>query len=416
MKKILDSLLIIEKIEYRKKQDKNKLWLPFYNYYIYLLQKTVFACVLGISLILLFDLIKKRYLPIGYVILALAVYMLLQCYLVDTQISLFDDKYNIVSYLNGGMFTRKQKNKNKKIIEALLIFYNGGLGILLILVFELLNVCVIKDNIISLACLGLMPVIIYLFNIKYEYIKWIKKNINNIKNKDCYFGIIISFIAAMIIKLLDYKLENISKSGIRKTIDSSLKSDLSIYLVAFVVIYIITLLLANVIKKNKKYYLNGIYREFFYKEVESKIIFFNCLLVFFLLFDFKCLKENLLMTVLVSFLFTVYNNRFLLNDSFSNYYYMINSKRKMFSVITKETMVFGMALLIISTFIINQISLNLLKVIIFNVGLYFLNIIINLFIYRELMKKKADQRKKMNYIEIISGGLYLSEILVAIMI
>lgn len=371
---------------------------------------------MGISLILLFDLIKKRYLPIGYVILALAVYMLLQCYLVDTQISLFDDKYNIVSYLNGGMFTRKQKNKNKKIIEALLIFYNGGLGILLILVFELLNVCVIKDNIISLACLGLMPVIIYLFNIKYEYIKWIKKNINNIKNKDCYFGIIISFIAAMIIKLLDYKLENISKSGIRKTIDSSLKSDLSIYLVAFVVIYIITLLLANVIKKNKKYYLNGIYREFFYKEVESKIIFFNCLLVFFLLFDFKCLKENLLMTVLVSFLFTVYNNRFLLNDSFSNYYYMINSKRKMFSVITKETMVFGMALLIISTFIINQISLNLLKVIIFNVGLYFLNIIINLFIYRELMKKKADQRKKMNYIEIISGGLYLSEILVAIMI
>ncbi|MCH4259783.1 MAG: hypothetical protein LKF87_12720, partial [Clostridium tyrobutyricum] len=111
------------------------------------------------------------------------------------------------------------------------------------------------------------------------------------------------------------------------------------------------------------------------------------------------------------FLFTQYNQRYLLSDSFLNYMKLFNSKDKLLYSINKELI--KIELVIAAVFILSIQNLTLLSFVYILIGISFflVNIIINTFIYNNGLNLQYSNTEKINLIEKISGIFYVVELL-----
>lgn len=412
--KVIISWISLEKIEYRKRKDRIKLFIPFYNKYCYLLKKGVIMMLYILCCAVLYPLIKGNFLNVGYVLLVLALIMSFQSFMAYAQIDLLNEKYNLIEYSNCGFFSESEKKNNNKVMYLLLLIMNGGIGVGLILFVELINIMYTKDNIINYVCLGVFSILIYLYQLLIEYNKWIERNIKSDNYEDGYLWICISTIVLLFVKINNVKINILKLDECKRALDYIINSKLWFWTLLGIIAYILINKIMLLVQNKRTYYcFSNIKKEFYYKEVKGKITFYNIVLLLFVLFDKTSISCNLIMVVLVSFLFTIYNNRFLLNDSFLNYYYMINNKN-LFMKLSIETIIFPLLAIVYGTLILNNQASGILRSMLLGVLLLLFNKISNTFAYQYFFRTKAEDKQKQDFIEIINGFMYIFEIIILV--
>lgn len=416
MRELLYGLIIswinLEKIEYRKREDRMKLFIPFYNKYCYLMKKGVLMVLYILFCIVLYFLIKEKLLNVGYVLIVFALIMGVQTFMAYAQIDVLNEKYDLIEYCNGGFFSKNEKKKNNNVIYLLLVIMNGGLGVGLIIFVETINILYIKDNVVNYLCLGIFSILIYLYQLLIDYNKWIECNIKNDRYEEEYLWICISTIVLLFVKINNVKMNILKLDKCIKTLDYIINSKLWLWTALGIITYILINKL-KVLVQNKRncYCFYNIKKEFYHKEVKTKITFYNMVLLVFLLFDKTSVSCNLIMVVIVNFLFTIYNNRFLINDSFLNYYYMINNE-KIFIKISVETIAFSWIAFVYGTLVLNNQRDSVPLCLFLGALLLLFNNILNTFVYQYIFATKAEDRQKQSLVECINGIMYIFEILI----
>ncbi|ELP57777.1 hypothetical protein F502_17472 [Clostridium pasteurianum DSM 525 = ATCC 6013] len=124
------------------------------------------------------------------------------------------------------------------------------------------------------------------------------------------------------------------------------------------------------------------------------------------------LKKTLLISLCTCFLFSHYNQRYLLTDKFLNYIKLFKSNNNVILHITKKLLPIEIIHCIICLIFINKFSLQSLLYIFIGIMLFLLNILINSLIYHRGLKLKYSNRDKDDIISKISGGLYIIQFLI----
>lgn len=407
------TLKVITLLEYRQNKVKYSQFIPFYNFFIYNIVTVSPYFILLLVLGLTSNLIIMGYFKIEYIFMILSFFLCFLSFMSEAYIELFEQKYNFIKYINCGIFNLKEKSINNRGLAILMIGKNSIIYILSIFYFNFLNIYIIKENIIFHLFVSFGSLFIYCLSLIIGYRSWLNNNILKRKNSNMNLSIFIGLICIFLSKIFKINILKIDFNNIRIIFEQP------IFIFLFYLFIVVYIIISNnfVIKspiKFKKIIFKNIIKEFYEREVKNKLTVFVWILFSVNLFQGSEIGKNLLIIIIVSFMFSIYNNRFMLCIDFLNYYYLIANKN-FFISICKHTFFFPFSITIISTIFLNYWNIkNILLYGLFNVLLLFFNIAIGTAIYSLGFKTINEDKKKLSNIEIMSGIFYIFELIIVL--
>ena len=440
--KLLNLFKLENKLAYREFEIKIKEIIPFINIYIYNLNIFLRSLIFIIVLLIVGFLVKSGIVSLIYIYYLLIFLAFCSMYFTEDSIAIQNDRYKLNTYMLSGVFTDKEKEKNR---DCLTTYYTIKYTSIILLVQIFICVLIFQKK-----SKYLFPYILFNINFLIFFIlvtvKKLKKALNKYIIKDKYafkqkkLNILkIAFIIFLIIifKNINFKIEFNISFLFNNLLNEAVKISSIIInnknfiwsnfcILFFQLVIIFTCNKTTINKKNlSKEKLNPfdnkvnlilkpLQREFWNKEIRSKIISYLVIGLFFIIFDFINIKANLILMLIFCFLFTPFNQRYLLNNSFVNYLKFVNNKNVLYLLIRRLLPVI-MLLLNFFILLLNPINKFLLIKLIINNLVVMVNIAIQVCLYSYGFNRKVENQKKMNSVEISSGAIYILQIITIIM-
>jgi hypothetical protein len=428
--------------QYRNFYSKWGKEIPFINEKIYYMYKPfiiVLTYILLIATFYLFQYVFKLNLLNYFYVIFLVVFSI-HLIFYYSKIEYYNNQFKFISFIKSGLFSKGEIIRNTdmiitydliNLIAVMCITFftyfslkyniykniNVNEIFLCINIFLTLTCIAIKkintsykiyildkslkynSNYILLLILLILYIFIRLYNVKlvlnYSLINYLS-NLNNLYVRSIEFinkfNTYFFNIFFLVINLLNYTLFIISKNHVNYN-NKQYYSNINIWI-------------SDVLEKD-----HSINKDFFQKEIKNKLIFMCILIIIIYIVKISLLRKTILISFCVTFLFTQYNQRYLLSDSFLNYMKLFNSKDKLLYSINKELI--KIELVIAAVFILSIQNLTLLSFVYILIGISFflVNIIINTFIYNNGLNLQYSNTEKINLIEKISGIFYVVELL-----
>lgn len=440
---IKDYLIILKlrnMFQYRKFYNKWGNDLPFVNktiYYIYKLFIIILIYILSISTFYILQYILKLN-AMSYFYLTFLFIFLLYIAFYYSRIEYNDNQFKFISFIKNRMFSKDEIIRN----TYMLIKYDL-INIITILIFIFLNYFVLKYRIIKninckevLACINIFLILVYISieKVTNSYKKYIIGEIskNSFKKYIAYVVLLIIYVFIRFYNLrlifnynLLHNLNNIYLASIKylNSINTYYLNIIILILNLFYFIFFIVLRkndndfgkkeiynekniwLHNILNKE-----HSIKKDFFEKEVKNKLILMIIITIIVFIVQISLLKKTLIISFCLSFLFTQYNQRYLLSDKFLDYMKLFNVDDKIFYSIDKELIKMQLLIAIIFILSIQNIAFISFLYILIGICFFLINIIINTLIYDNGLNLKYSNVEKMNLTEKFSGVFYIVEL------
>ncbi|MGX7112241.1 hypothetical protein [Gemella cuniculi] len=348
-----------------------------------------------------------------------SVFLCLSAFMSEAYIEIFEQKYELIKFLNCGLFNVEERAQNNRDLIVIILGINTGIYIVSIVYYNLLNIFFIQENILYYVYVTFGAWFIYCFSLITGYRRRIRKSIDKKNNGNVKLSLFMGLLCTLLLKILKIDFSNISIDYLLKIINQWIKLEWYIFISLIFLFIISHILIYNHSNKesqriDKKRIFKDIVKEFYEREVKNKLSIFIWILCIINFIDGSEIGKNLLITIIICFMFSIYNNRFMLNSDFLNYYYLV-ANDKLFIYICKIILVFPLSITIISTIILNCFDIKkILTYEFINVLFLFFNVFVGTIIYSYGFKIINEDEKKLSNVELINGIFYIIELLIVV--
>lgn len=424
-------------LTFREFDGKYKNYLPFLNFKLY-------CFFVLIRIILMFVMLEISSLFFEYDLFEIEVaYIVVLCFFIFTvsvlsaSLKMQDEKYRIFTYFLGGLFNWNEKIKNEKALIYFTWLFHFSVFILFFIFILKTTYFMGEMNTIGNLLFHFNLLLIMGLIILYQCMSYFKKfnyGLNRKKSNDkskIPFVFIGGTVLVVICKIYDENFnDDIKKiyTFFYNVLSEMIQKNHSIVLnvvIMIIIIFCYKILISERytfrVKLNnkvvffnnhnflKRMSLNPLVKDFINGEVLSKlsIVPFMILILFFV--PISSIKQNLILTVAIGFLFTQYNQRYLIRPQFLSYLKMCGDPRRVIMQILYDFLPLQILILIISSILLNGFTVSLLPMILINLLAFGLFLVLNTGIYIIGLGKKEVDFEKGNTVEIMSGILLVMQ-------
>lgn len=404
----------INKIEYRKRKEAIEGVIPFYNTYVHNTLKIIKYLLIFLfvnSIVIIFKAYSYKW---SYIIGFINILILVNAFFSEGNIGAQEEKHNTLSFFYSGIFSHTELKQISGVYKIYLFIVNVGIYVEVLIYLYIVNFFMFHEGFFVLLIESCLCVLLYIIFLCKNYKKYVEEKFKMIAYRKTVSGIKIVFLLGSIIlfKLRVLKIENIKDligDVVKNIKDWHNAGYIAFILLIIIVINILTYKRGLSIRANyytKNSVLSGIQKQFYYDEVKNKISFGLFISSAMLILGYNDIDSVLIISIIMMFLFSIYNNRFLLNCRFENYYNLVN-KRNIFFKISKDTCMFTLTAIVVSITIVSDAD-NIIYNLCVAVLMLIQNYIIHSYIY--IHGYSIPSEKKLQNIEIMSGLYYVLQI------
>ncbi len=431
---------------YREFEGKYGKYIPFLNKKLY-----YFSIMLRITLLLIMLEITTLFFEKNLFKMETA-YIVVLCFLAFNLIVLTpalkiqDEKYRIFSFFLGGLFNEEEKRKNNRVLILYAWSYHVSVFFIFIL-FILKTLHNIENgnftgNLLFHTNILLAIGLVILIECQKYFIKYHSIGINGKKSRNLssYLLFFLGILVVLFIKMYHIDLFSYFSKGL-EGVYSSLAAIIykehstslnSIVLLGLIGTYILlfkgnlltryewnrfshnsketTKIVATLRKKG-----NPLVYDFIQREVIGKLNMVPLALMILLSIEISPLKKNLILTVIIGFLFTQYNQRYYLKHSFLNYIKMCGHSKRIIIKVLYQLIPLQLLILTFCSLLLNGISLSSFMYLFLNISVFTFSLLINTGIYIVGISQKEVNYEKSNMVELISGIFLITQFMIIVL-
>ena len=305
-------------MNYRKKKEKAMILFPAYSKALFLLTRVLKYAFIFSFLGLVAIIGKEKYEVALLTEVILLFFFLLQAILVEGAIDAFDNEYGLIKHFLSGMYSDEEKKKIHRKLILLIGWDRVGVFVCGEMVFFLAEMLVYHKNAIVLVAEIIAITALFIARARMELIRRVE-GVNE-KSNWLFFSV-VAFGGCMALRLGLFQKWGLPKSTEEFLSMISIGQSNGAFL-GFVLLCGLCCLLTSLtlLKRGNsaadKRLFEGIHRHFFEIEIKGKIPFFFavCATIFWL--SSSWIQMACSIAVVSAFLFSVFNNRFLLGKEY----------------------------------------------------------------------------------------------------
>lgn len=400
-------------------------YLGKYTVNVYYLKSVLRALTFLFAISMITILIKINIIKIEYIYMLLIILMFSAYLSISGYINFLDKKIKIKSYLTSNIFSQFEKEYNLKIFHLYCL-----INYIIVFIGVVIYLSLIEKFLLNMKNMF----ILFLFNINIFFfiglillIKIIFINRNKV-NKYIKFGIYsFMYIFCKINEINFIKIKNLDLIHKWYEVDNKMKylkvfAYSNIFNIVLLLVLIISYVLilkmyfknnqqSNNFQRNSNEYklisfkIKSFSRDFILKEVVDKVYFMPLILSLLMISSISDIKKNLIMVLILSFLFSQYNQRYMLKKTLFGYFKLINGCKNLVLIILNRLLPLQIIVTVICSLLVNNFNsgINLVEIIVINILYLILILTINTLIMIGGSVRKTSTYDIISNIRLISG-------------